>query len=943
MKRYNVQLYVLNQRIDLLESESIVIRSAIQDVKDVRKVFTDFSHEFKVPASRNNNRVFQHLLRSDTTTLDPRAYHEAFIEIDNAPFRRGFVLVNRVQVKSGVDFMYSVRFFGGLVSIPRVLSDDYLRDLSFFNDSLVSGLSYETLPARDTAINGFLTQAQPDSNFIITLNAFNEGFFYSSGGTEESNRIEGFRNIYFGDAANNNRNFNGVDLDQQRASVRNRLILESIEREPRYRGQLLFSRGIDAAGLPTAISSEVVTDHFFNTPTFTESLMLLTSKVENTDLDARPSEDLVFDRVWPIVTADSTAFTGSASSLNADGTVSRAEAANFGGTFVGVSDGFHTTSAFNVYLDNDENGNIRSSRYYIDATITGTGGAWRVDLYDTTDGVVVWSTGDQESGTFQSNNETSDNSTYPFEEDLTTAEGRGSNQADPSTLTLGGGQRLTGFSRQQGRHTLVFRLRREEGVTITVPPNGVQIKNVIRSKVPWRRFSVDTKVTGNTLATATGINQSAASYVISHRIPRVRVTDWLTGIWKMFNLTADVQQDAQGRNIIVVDTLDNYYNRSGRTLDITEWVNSQEYEIEAPIYFNPIIFKYREPRTYTAKEFFEENRDTRKYGYGSISYDSTDAGFDFQLPFNEYTVGLPFEQIVLNGITDEADDTFNSNIVYGWIVNESRNPTSPAPIIHYAENVTPTASILGRDNMNMPVEITQYNALTKSLIIDNREVQSLTFSVENNERLTYTAGESVVTERTLFNTFYSNYISTVFNKRARIYTYNARLPKYILTSLTLADTLVVGNSFFRINTMEADTSTGRALLELISTDDTTSVLAPPVTALNDNLAIASFTSNLLNGNIIGDSITLSVIPTGGRPAYEYLWQKNGMVIEGAVDAIYTDSASAVGDTYCVTVTDQESNMVKSTTITVVTEVTRNILTHMFDGIHDENGDNITYF
>jgi len=48
------------RRVDMFDDETISLTSKIQDVRDIAKVFTDFSETFTVPASRENNKIFQH-------------------------------------------------------------------------------------------------------------------------------------------------------------------------------------------------------------------------------------------------------------------------------------------------------------------------------------------------------------------------------------------------------------------------------------------------------------------------------------------------------------------------------------------------------------------------------------------------------------------------------------------------------------------------------------------------------------------------------------------------------------------------------------------------------------------------------------------------------------------------------------------------------------------
>ena len=44
----------------MFNDETITLTSKIQDVRDISKVFTDFSQTFTIPASKENNKIFQH-------------------------------------------------------------------------------------------------------------------------------------------------------------------------------------------------------------------------------------------------------------------------------------------------------------------------------------------------------------------------------------------------------------------------------------------------------------------------------------------------------------------------------------------------------------------------------------------------------------------------------------------------------------------------------------------------------------------------------------------------------------------------------------------------------------------------------------------------------------------------------------------------------------------
>jgi hypothetical protein len=61
---YKVDLYIDGQRADLFEDENIEINLSVQNIKDISKVFGDFTNSFSIPASKVNNKLY-----SSTTTM----------------------------------------------------------------------------------------------------------------------------------------------------------------------------------------------------------------------------------------------------------------------------------------------------------------------------------------------------------------------------------------------------------------------------------------------------------------------------------------------------------------------------------------------------------------------------------------------------------------------------------------------------------------------------------------------------------------------------------------------------------------------------------------------------------------------------------------------------------------------------------------------------------
>ena len=54
---YRVDLYIDGQKADLFQEESIEINLSTQNIKDISKVFGDFTQSFTIPASSANNKM----------------------------------------------------------------------------------------------------------------------------------------------------------------------------------------------------------------------------------------------------------------------------------------------------------------------------------------------------------------------------------------------------------------------------------------------------------------------------------------------------------------------------------------------------------------------------------------------------------------------------------------------------------------------------------------------------------------------------------------------------------------------------------------------------------------------------------------------------------------------------------------------------------------------
>ena len=161
-----IVLYVDGTRVDMFKDETINVTSTIQNVKDIAKIFTDFSQSFSLPASKVNNKLFKHYYNSDIEGFDARVKYDAILEVNHLPFREGKIKLDGVKLKDNKPYAYKVTFFGGTITLKDLLGSDLLEDLPLTDydheysiDNVLTGLQ--------TCVADNLTSGVIPSNAII--------------------------------------------------------------------------------------------------------------------------------------------------------------------------------------------------------------------------------------------------------------------------------------------------------------------------------------------------------------------------------------------------------------------------------------------------------------------------------------------------------------------------------------------------------------------------------------------------------------------------------------------------------------------------------------------------------------------------------------------------------------------------------------------------------
>jgi hypothetical protein len=131
----SVSLYIDGTKVDLFQDENISLTQSIQNVRDISKVFANFTQTFTIPASKVNNKVFKHYYNfSINNGFDARKKVDASIELNYLPFQKGKVQLIGVNLKNNEVFAYKIVFFGEIVDLKDILGEDKLSGLGWLSN-----------------------------------------------------------------------------------------------------------------------------------------------------------------------------------------------------------------------------------------------------------------------------------------------------------------------------------------------------------------------------------------------------------------------------------------------------------------------------------------------------------------------------------------------------------------------------------------------------------------------------------------------------------------------------------------------------------------------------------------------------------------------------------------------------------------------------------------
>ena len=343
-------------------------------------------------------------------------------------------------------------------------------------------------------------------------------------------------------------------------------------------------------------------------------------------------------------------------------------------------------------------------------------------------------------------------------------------------------------------------------------------------------FGSGSTITNSTYTISTS-PQTSFELLMDQRFPSMKVIDFLTGIFKLFNLTAYYIEDPTDSDYdkIYVDTLDNFYsdavnNQLTQTITLDKYVDIKEHEVESTLPFTDIDFKFEETNTVLMKN--HENQFGEIFGNGEFNVrrnfpDIIDRG-------TKYEVKAPFSHFKYERILDTGAAGTITDIQWGYCAGGEFNSDSDVdpptadydtllvkPLLFYGVRETSISTGIAWVNNSTSVEsITNYyrpsngsdegdasTAPTVQLHFDNE--------IDEWNRINYH-----ISSNSLYNKFYKSYVEGVFNVARRMFKITAYLTPNILVNYKLNHQIKIQDKMFRINSITTNLVTGKSEIEL---------------------------------------------------------------------------------------------------------------------------------
>lgn len=210
-----VKIYIEGNYIDLYKDEGINFKSTVQDINDISKVFADFTKDFNVPASKENNDVFKHYYESDIFNgFDARTKKDGQIFLNDILYSKGKFRLTGTTLKGNEIVSYKIQFEGDVIKVKDVIGDDKLSSLD------LSAYDHEYNSAN---VKTGLTSSLSSGAIVYPMISHTRRFLYDSDNTTTSNSNQA--NIHY-KASNSN---DAIDYTDLKPAIKVSALIDAIQ------------------------------------------------------------------------------------------------------------------------------------------------------------------------------------------------------------------------------------------------------------------------------------------------------------------------------------------------------------------------------------------------------------------------------------------------------------------------------------------------------------------------------------------------------------------------------------------------------------------------------------------------------------------------------------------------------------------------------------------
>jgi len=321
-------------------------------------------------------------------------------------------------------------------------------------------------------------------------------------------------------------------------------------------------------------------------------------------------------------------------------------------------------------------------------------------------------------------------------------------------------------------------------------------------------------------------------------MPDMKVMDFLSGLFKMFNLVVFKEGDK-------IDVqLAKFYMNQGTSYDITKYVDMSSSSVERLFQYKEMDFKFKSKKTFLV----QKSDEIQGIPFSEEDYPQTRSEFDGGI----YKVELPFEKMMYERLSNEDTDALTL-IGQGAFLNKKFEPTIGEPLIlcvAYQEDTNDEITIDGGgvSHYRRPTQLSNFTwGYTTRL--------QLNFGLEADEFLREVPSSAT----NLFQDGYLDYVETVFNKKSRLLKVSAYLPLSIILKYKLKDKFVINNKSYRINSIKTNLLTNKTDLELYNKDEFVSQVNNAQFAYLDRVAQVTVTTKSTDFITIGWTAVTGVV------------------------------------------------------------------------------------